>query len=32
MYLSIVGDNCSIITDDYDLTMDYDMIFSLGND
>jgi len=32
MYLSIVGDSCSIMTDDYELTMDYDMIVSLGND
>ena len=31
MYLSIVGDSCSIMTDDYELTMDYDMIISLGN-
>jgi len=32
MYLSIVVDNCSIMTDDYELTMDCDMIVSLGND
>lgn len=31
MYLSMVGDNWSIMTDDYELTMDYDMIVSLGN-
>ena len=31
MCLSIVGDSCSIMTDEYELNMDYDMIFSLGN-
>jgi len=30
MYLSEVGDNCSIMSDDYELTMDNDMIVSLG--
>ena len=30
MYLSIVGDSCSIMSNDYELTMDYDMILSLG--
>ena len=30
MYLSVVGDSCSIISNDYDLTMDYDMIVRLG--
>ena len=32
MYLSIVGDSCSIMTNDDELTMDYDMIVSLGKD
>jgi len=31
MYLSIIGDSCSIMTDDYELIMDYDMIVILGN-
>jgi len=31
MYLSIVRDSSSIMTDDYMLMMDYDMIVSLGN-
>ena len=31
MYLSIVGDSCSIMDYDYELTMDYEMIVSLGN-
>jgi len=31
MYLSIVGDSCSFMTDDYELYMDYEMIVSLGN-
>jgi len=26
MYLSVVGYNCSIMYNDYELTMDYDMI------
>jgi len=30
MYLSIVGDSCNIVYKDYELTMDYDMIVSLG--
>ena len=30
MYLSVVGDICSITSNDYELTMDYDMIVSLG--
>ena len=30
MYLSVVGDNCSIMYNDYELTMNYDMIASLG--
>jgi len=29
MYLSVVGDICSIMFDDYELTMYYDMIVSL---
>ena len=29
MYLSIVGDSCSIVTNDYELTMNYDMMVSL---
>ena len=29
MYLSVVGDCCSIMSNDYELTMDYDMIVSL---
>ena len=27
MYLSVVRDICSIMSNDYELTMDYDMIF-----
>jgi len=27
MYLSVVGDSCSIMSNGYELTMDYDMIF-----
>ena len=30
MYLSVIGDSCSIMSNDYELTMDYDMIVSLG--
>jgi len=30
MYLSVVGENCSIMSKGYELAMDYDMIFSLG--
>ena len=30
MYLSAVGDSCSIMSNDYELTMDYDMTVSLG--
>jgi len=30
MYLSVVGDSCSIMSNDYELTMDCDMIISLG--
>jgi len=30
MYLSVVGDSCLIMSNDYYLTMDYDMIVSLG--
>jgi len=30
MYLSLVGDSCSIVSKDYELTMDYDIIVSLG--
>jgi len=30
MYLSVMGDNCSIMYNDYELTMNYDMISSLG--
>jgi len=30
MYLSVVGDSCSIMSNDYEFTMDYDMIVSLG--
>lgn len=30
MYLSVIGDSCSIISNDYELTMDYDMSVSLG--
>ena len=30
LYLSVIGDNCSIMSNDYELTMDYDMIVSLG--
>ncbi len=30
MYLSVVGDNCSIMSNDYDLAMDYDIIVSIG--
>ena len=26
MYLSMIGDSCSIVSNDYELTMDYDMI------
>ena len=26
MYLSVVGDSCSIMYNDYEFTMDYDMI------
>lgn len=26
MYLSVVGDSCSIMSNEYELTMDYDMI------
>jgi len=29
MYLNVV-DSCSIMSNDYELTMDYDMIISLG--
>jgi len=25
MYFSIIGENCSIMSNDYELTMDYDM-------
>lgn len=31
MYLSVVGDRCSIMSNDYELTMDYDMIVVLLN-
>ena len=30
MYLSIIGDSCSIMSNDYEFTMDYGMIVSLG--
>jgi len=30
MYLSVIGDSCSIMSTDYELTMGYDMIVSLG--
>jgi len=30
MYLSVIGDNFSIMSNDYELTMDYDRIVSLG--
>ena len=29
-YLSVIGDSCSVMSNDYELTMDYDMIVSLG--
>ena len=32
MYLSIVCNSCSIMSNEYELTMDYDMIVSLGID
>jgi len=30
LYLSVIGDISSIMSNDYELTMDYDMIVSLG--
>jgi len=30
MYLSIVGDSCSITFNDYELNMDYDIFVSLS--
>jgi len=30
MYLSVVGNSCSIISNDYELNVGYDMIVSLG--
>ena len=30
MFLSVVGDSCSMMFEDNELNMDYDMIFSLG--
>ena len=30
MYLRVVGDSCSIMSNEYELTMDYDMIVSVG--
>ena len=30
MYLSVVGDSCSIMSNNYELIMDYDMIIILG--
>ena len=30
MYLSILGDSCSIMPNDCELAMDYDMMVSLG--
>jgi len=30
MYLSVVGDSCSIVSKEHGLPMDYDMILSLG--
>jgi len=30
MYLSVIGDNCGIMSDDYELTMDYDMVLRIG--
>ena len=30
MYLSVVGDSCSIMSNAYELIMDYDMIVSLA--
>jgi len=30
MYMSVVGNCCSTMSNDYELTMDYDMIVSLG--
>ena len=30
MYLSVVGNNCNIMSNDYELTMDYHMTVSLG--
>ena len=30
MYLSVIGDSCSIMSNDYELTMDYDIIVSHG--
>ena len=30
MYLSVIGDSCSIMSNDYELAMDYDMIVSLA--
>jgi len=30
MYLSVIGDSCSIMSNDYELTMDYDMIVGRG--
>jgi len=30
MYLSIIGDSCNIMSIDYELTVNYDMISSLG--
>ena len=31
MYLSIVSDSCRIMSNDYELTMDYDMIVCKGS-
>ena len=30
MYVSVIGDNCSIMSKDHHLSMNYDMITSLG--
>lgn len=30
MYLSVVGDSYNVMSNDYELTIDYDMIISLG--
>ena len=30
MYLTIMGDSCSIMSNDYVLTMDYDIFVRLG--